>query len=82
MDWNDVRYFLALARVGSVRAAGKRLRVSHSTVARRNEALEAQLDTRLFDRSQDGYVLTTADRGGDQHEQPPRRLRRVEWAGT
>jgi DNA-binding transcriptional LysR family regulator len=62
MDWNDVRYFLALARLGSVRAAGKHLRVSHSTVARRLEALEAQLDTRLFDRSPDGYVLTSAGR--------------------
>ncbi|MES2640625.1 MAG: LysR family transcriptional regulator [Myxococcota bacterium] len=60
MDWNDVRYFLALARLGSVRAAGKALEVSHSTVARRVEALEARLGTRLFDRSQDGYVLTTA----------------------
>lgn len=60
MDWNDVRYFLALARLTSVRAAGKSLGVSHSTVARRIEALEAQLSTRLFDRSQDGYVLTVA----------------------
>jgi DNA-binding transcriptional LysR family regulator len=62
MDWNDVRYFLALARSGSVRAAGKSLGVSHSTVARRVEALEAELHTRLFDRSQDGYVLTAAGR--------------------
>jgi DNA-binding transcriptional LysR family regulator len=62
MDWNDVRYFLALSRLGSVRAAGKTLEVSHSTVARRVEALEARLGTRLFDRSQDGYVLTTAGR--------------------
>ncbi|MDP2309830.1 MAG: LysR family transcriptional regulator [Pseudomonadota bacterium] len=62
MDWNDIRYFLALARLGSVRAAGKTLEVSHSTVARRVEALEARLGTRLFDRSQDGYVLTAAGR--------------------
>lgn len=62
MDWNDVRYFLALARLGSVRAAGKSLEVSHSTVLRRVEALEARLGTRLFDRSQDGYVLTAAGR--------------------
>lgn len=62
MDWNDVRYFLALARLGSVRAAGKALGVSHSTVARRIEALEKQLDARLFDRSQDGYVLTAGGR--------------------
>lgn len=60
MDWNDVRYFLALARLGSVRAAGATLGVSHSTVARRIEALEVQLAARLFDRNRDGYVLTEA----------------------
>ncbi len=60
MDWNDVRYFLALARVGSVRAAGESLGVSHSTVARRVEALEVQLAARLFDRSREGYSLTAA----------------------
>ncbi len=60
MDWNDVRYFLALARLGSVRAAGASLGVSHSTVARRVEALEVQLAARLFDRNRDGYTLTAA----------------------
>ncbi len=60
MDWNDVRYFLALSRLGSVRAAGASLGVSHSTVARRVEALEVQLAARLFDRSRDGYTLTDA----------------------
>ncbi len=62
MDWNDVRYFLALARLGSVRAAGASLGVSHSTVARRVEALESRLAARLFDRNRDGYVLTEAGR--------------------
>lgn len=60
MDWNDVRHFLALARSGSIRAAGASLGVSHSTVARRVEALEAQLTARLFDRNRDGYTLTEA----------------------
>jgi DNA-binding transcriptional LysR family regulator len=60
MDWNDIRYFLALARLGSVRSAGASLGVSHSTVARRIEALEAQLAARLFDRNRDGYTLTEA----------------------
>lgn len=60
MDWNDVRHFLALARGGSVRAAGASLGVSHSTVARRIEALELRLAARLFDRSRDGYSLTDA----------------------
>jgi hypothetical protein len=51
MDWSDVLYFLALARLGSVRAAGASLGVSHSTVARRVEALECRLASRLFDRN-------------------------------
>lgn len=60
MEWGDVRYFLALARTGSIRAAGTALGVSHSTVARRVEALEEQLETRLFDRHRDGYAVTDA----------------------
>lgn len=60
MDWNDVQHFLALARLGSVRAAGASLGVSHSTVARRVEALETELSARLFDRNRDGYVMTAA----------------------
>ncbi len=60
MDWDDVRHFLALARTGSVRAAGASLAVSHSTVARRVEGLETRLCVRLFDRNRDGYVLTEA----------------------
>ena len=60
MNWDDVRYFLALARAGSVRAAADRVGVSHSTVSRRIEALESELGTRLFDRSRDGYALSAA----------------------
>lgn len=62
MDWNDLRYFLALARLGSIRAAGAALGVSHSTVARRVDALEERLGTRLFDRHRDGFALTEAGR--------------------
>ena len=58
MDWNDLKHFLALAREGSARGAGARLGVSHSTVLRRVEALEARLGTQLFDRHRDGYLLT------------------------
>jgi DNA-binding transcriptional LysR family regulator len=60
VDWDDVRHFLALARTGSIRAAGAALRVSHSTVARRVEALETRLGVKLFDRHRDGYLLTGA----------------------
>jgi DNA-binding transcriptional LysR family regulator len=60
VDWDDVRHFLALARTGSVRAAGSLLGVSHSTVARRVESLESRLGVKLFDRHRDGYQLTDA----------------------
>ena len=40
IDWDDVRYFLAIARGGSVRAAAERLGVNHSTVLRRIAQLE------------------------------------------
>ncbi|MFO0556038.1 MAG: LysR family transcriptional regulator [Polyangiaceae bacterium] len=60
VDWDDVRHFLALARTGTVRAAGALLGVSHSTVARRVESLEAGLGVKLFDRHRDGYLLTVA----------------------
>jgi DNA-binding transcriptional LysR family regulator len=43
IDWDDVRYFLAVARGGSVRAAAKRLGVNHSTVLRRIAQLEERL---------------------------------------
>ncbi|MEM7156793.1 MAG: LysR family transcriptional regulator [Myxococcota bacterium] len=80
MDWNDVRYFLALARLKSIRAAGHSLGVSHSTVARRVEALEEQLSARLFDRSRDGYTLTAAGRemlpGAERIEQEMSALER------
>lgn len=52
--------FLALAREGSLTAAGLRLNVSHPTVARRIKALEAQIGARLFDRLPDRFALTPA----------------------
>jgi len=60
MNWDDARYFLAVCRSGSVSAAGKQLRVNHTTVARRIAAFEAALGTRLFDRTREGYVMTQA----------------------
>jgi DNA-binding transcriptional LysR family regulator len=60
MDWDDLRFFLALARSGSIRGAGAELGVSHTTVARRVDGLEEKLGARLFDRHRDGFVLTEA----------------------
>jgi DNA-binding transcriptional LysR family regulator len=58
LDWNDLRYFLAVADGGSTLAAGRALRVSQTTVARRIAALEEATGVALFDRRQAGYALT------------------------
>jgi DNA-binding transcriptional LysR family regulator len=60
VDWNDLRYFLAVARSGSTLAAGRTLGVSQTTVARRLAALEAALSLTLFERRQAGYAATPA----------------------
>jgi DNA-binding transcriptional LysR family regulator len=60
IDWDDVRYFLAVARGGSVRAAAERLGVNHSTVLRRVAQLEERLGAQMFERLPSGYRLTAA----------------------
>jgi DNA-binding transcriptional LysR family regulator len=60
IDWDDVRYFLAVARAGSVRTAAERLGVNHATVLRRIAQLEKQLGVHMFERLPSGYRLTTA----------------------
>ena len=59
-NWDDIRFFLAVARSGSVRAAASALDVNHSTVLRRISHLEAQLSARLFEKLPSGYSLTPA----------------------
>jgi DNA-binding transcriptional LysR family regulator len=59
-DWNDLRAFLAVAETGSTLAAGKALRVSQTTAARRVAALEEALGLTLFERRPAGYALTPA----------------------
>ena len=58
MDWNDLRYFLCVARTGSLSGAAGDLGVSVSTVSRRIIELEANLHATLFSRSPGGYTLT------------------------
>ena len=58
LDWNDLRCFLAVARGGSTLAAGRALRVSQTTVARRIAALEEAVKLTLFEKRQAGYALT------------------------
>ncbi len=58
LDWNDLRYFLAVARSHGLTEASRVLRVSHSTIARRITALEQSVATELFNKRSDGYYLT------------------------
>lgn len=58
LDWNDLRYFLAVARAGGLTPAATSLRTSASTVSRHIDAMEARLGVRLFLRQQRGYLLT------------------------
>jgi len=60
LDWNDLRFVLALARSGTLSGAARTLAVEHSTVGRRLGAIEASLQTRLFDRTAEGYAPTAA----------------------
>ncbi|CAN5832292.1 hypothetical protein BH11PSE13_BH11PSE13_19540 [soil metagenome] len=62
MDWDNLRYFLELARSGTLQSAARRLEVDHTTVARRIQALEKQVGTPLFSREADGHRLTEAGR--------------------
>jgi DNA-binding transcriptional LysR family regulator len=57
-SWDDHRYFLAIARAGSLTAAAKTLSVSQPTVSRRLDAMETKLGVRLFRRTRRGYELT------------------------
>ncbi len=59
-DWDDLRFFLAVARSGTISGAAQELGVNHSTVARRINAYEKKNAVRLFERLPNGYVMTQA----------------------
>src|SRR5437879_12578415 len=64
MDWDDVRVFLAVARQGSMRGAGRALGLSQPTIARRLAAFEAGFTGQpLLDRLPAGLHLNEV---GDQ----------------
>jgi len=63
MNWDDLRYFLAIARAESLSGAGRELGVSQPTVSRRLAAIEDRLGVRLFDRTKQGYMLSPAGSG-------------------
>jgi DNA-binding transcriptional LysR family regulator len=62
MNWEDLKYFLALARRRTLAEAARALRVNHATVSRRVESLETSVGRPLFDRRAEGYLLNVAGR--------------------
>ena len=59
-QWDDVRFFLAVARAGSLSGAARGLGVGHVTVGRRIALLEKRLGVTLLDRTPDGFTVTAA----------------------
>ncbi|PAT41164.1 LysR family transcriptional regulator [Vandammella animalimorsus] len=62
MDWDNLRFFLALARTGTLVNAARTVQVDHTTVSRRIQALEKQMGAPLFAREASGHRLTEAGR--------------------
>ncbi|NQD38938.1 LysR family transcriptional regulator [Permianibacter sp. IMCC34836] len=60
MQWGDVQVFLAVARTGSLGAAGRQLGLAQPTIGRRITALEQSVAAVLFQRSHTGLMLTDA----------------------
>jgi DNA-binding transcriptional LysR family regulator len=60
IDWDDLRYVLAVADSGSLSRAASMLRVNRTTVLRRINAFERKHAVRLFERLPSGYTLTDA----------------------
>lgn len=62
LAWDDLRLFLAVARLGGLSAARAATGLSAATIGRRMSALERDLGEPLFVRRQTGYALTPAGR--------------------
>jgi len=60
LGWDDLNLVLAICRAGTLSGAARRLGVNHSTIFRRINAIESELNVRLFDRRRDGYLMTEA----------------------
>ena len=60
LDWDDLRYFLAIARNGTLSAAARALPVQQSTMGRRLDALQSRAGATLLQKTPSGYALTPA----------------------
>ena len=57
LQWDDLRFLLALHDAGSLASAARALKVDGSTVSRRLAALESALGAKLFARTPEGLKL-------------------------
>lgn len=76
LEWNDVRLFLAIAELGSLTLAARRLGIGQPTASRRLGELERRLGYTLFERGVEGAALTSQ---GERWLEPARHM--AEWAG-
>jgi DNA-binding transcriptional LysR family regulator len=67
MNWDDHRFFLAVARRGTLSAAARELAVTQPTVGRRIAALERRLGAKLYVRRPDGFTLSDAGKQMLEH---------------
>jgi len=67
MNWDDLRYVLALCRSGTLAGAARAMKVDATTVGRRIGAIESELNARLFDRTASGFVPTVAGHAAIAH---------------
>ncbi|MBF8781792.1 LysR family transcriptional regulator [Pseudomonas fulva] len=59
LNWDDLKFFLEVARTRKASSAARRLGVDYTTVSRRIASLERALGTLLFEKSRaSGFVLT------------------------
>ena len=75
-QWDDIRFFLAIARERSLSGAARALRVDHATVGRRLTAFERRLSAKLFSRTPEGFAITSAGQAilnqAGRNGRPPR----------
>ncbi|MEE4229210.1 LysR family transcriptional regulator [Pseudomonas viridiflava] len=61
LNWDDLKFFLEVARTRKVSSAAKRLAVDYTTVSRRITSLENSLGTLLFEKSRNNGFIMTAE---------------------
>lgn len=58
INWDNLRYVLMVANKGSIAAAARELEVNRTTVLRRINTFQDNLNCRIFERGEAGYALT------------------------